>query len=81
MLAALRILLVEDDEMLGDAVREALCQEGYVIDWVRAAGAALAALSTSNFSALVLDLACQMATDSASCAGCVRTDAQRRLSS
>jgi len=52
----LRILLVEDDEMLGDAVREALCQEGYVIDWVRAAGAALAALSTSNFSALVLDL-------------------------
>jgi CheY-like chemotaxis protein len=46
----LRILLVEDDEMLGDAVREALRQEGYVIDWVRAGGAALAALTTSNFS-------------------------------
>ena len=52
----MRILLVEDDDMLGDAVREALRQESYVVDWVRAAGAALAALSTSNFSALVLDL-------------------------
>src|SRR5215831_4937516 len=54
--AALRILLIEDDEMLGDAVGEALRQESYVVDWVRTAGAALAALSTSNFSALVLDL-------------------------
>src|SRR6516162_10348945 len=42
--------------MLGDAVREALRQEGYVVDWVGTAGAAQAALSTSNFSALVLDL-------------------------
>jgi two-component system, OmpR family, response regulator QseB len=52
----LRILLVEDDDMLGDAVREGLHQEGYVVDWVHDEGAALAALSTSSFSALVLDL-------------------------
>jgi len=51
-----RILLVEDDPMLGEAVRDGLRQEGYVVDWVQDGGTALAALSTSNFSALVLDL-------------------------
>lgn len=52
----MRILLVEDDEMLGDAVREALRQESYVVDWVQDARAAMAALSTAAFSALFLDL-------------------------
>lgn len=52
----MRILLVEDDCLLGEAVRDGLRQEGYVVDWVRNGGAALAALSTSSFSALVLDL-------------------------
>jgi DNA-binding response OmpR family regulator len=51
-----RILLVEDDQMLGEAVRDGLRQGGYVVDWVQDAGAALAALSTSSFNALVLDL-------------------------
>ena len=52
----MRILLVEDDDMLGEAVRDGLRQEGYVVDWVQDGGAALAALSTSTFGALVLDL-------------------------
>jgi two-component system response regulator QseB len=52
----MRILLVEDDDLLGEAVRDGLRQEGYVVDWVQDSGAALAALSTSSFSALVLDL-------------------------
>ena len=52
----MRILLVEDDSLLGEAVRDGLRQEGYVVDWVQDGGRALAALSTSNFSALVLDL-------------------------
>jgi len=51
-----RILLVEDDSLLGEAVRDGLRQEGYVVDWVPDGGTALAALSTSSFSALVLDL-------------------------
>jgi two-component system, OmpR family, response regulator len=51
-----RILLVEDDDLLGEAVRDGLRQEGYVVDWVQDGDAALAALSTSSFSALVLDL-------------------------
>ena len=52
----MRILLVEDDDMLGEAVRDGLRQESYVVDWVRDGGAALAALSAVAFSALVLDL-------------------------
>jgi two-component system, OmpR family, response regulator QseB len=52
----MRILLVEDDDMLGEAVREGLRQEGYVVDWVQDGGAALAGLSTSTPNAVVLDL-------------------------
>jgi two-component system response regulator QseB len=52
----MRILLIEDDDMLGEAVHDGLQQEGYVVDWVRDGGAALAAVSTSSFSAVVLDL-------------------------
>jgi two-component system, OmpR family, response regulator QseB len=51
-----RILLVEDDDMLGEAVRDGLRQESYVVDWVKDGSTALAALSTAIFSALVLDL-------------------------
>jgi len=51
-----RILLVEDDDMLGEVVRDGLRQESYVVDWVQDGGAALAALSTTAFGALVLDL-------------------------
>jgi len=54
--AVVRILLVEDDGMLGEAVRDGLRQESYVVDWVQDGGAALAALSTADFSAVVLDL-------------------------
>ena len=52
----MRILLVEDDFMLGEAVRDGLRQEGYVVDWVQDGGTALSALSTTAFSALLLDL-------------------------
>lgn len=48
--------MVEDDELLGEAVRDGLRQEGDVVDWVQDGDAAVAALSTSTFSALVLDL-------------------------
>src|SRR5580698_302333 len=52
----MRVLLVEDDSMLGEAVQDGLRQEGYVVDWVQEGGTALAALSTTAFSALLLDL-------------------------
>jgi two-component system response regulator QseB len=31
----LRVLLVEDDELLGSAVKAGLEQSGYTVDWLR----------------------------------------------
>jgi len=51
-----RILLVEDDSLLGDALRAGLGQAGFDVDWVRDGQAALAALSGGEHAAVVLDL-------------------------
>ena len=32
----MRVLLVEDDEMIGEAVADGLKGEGYAVDWVKA---------------------------------------------
>jgi DNA-binding response OmpR family regulator len=53
---AMRILLVEDDRMLGDGLQAGLAQAGYAVDWLRDGEAAVAALSTESFAAVVLDL-------------------------
>ncbi len=52
----MRILVVEDDQLLGDALRTGLRQRGFDIDWVRDGVAADLALSTHAFAAVVLDL-------------------------
>lgn len=52
----MRILLVEDDRLLGDGLKAGLTQAGYAVDWLRDGEAAVAALSTENFAAVVLDL-------------------------
>ncbi|MDK2798226.1 MAG: two-component system, OmpR family, response regulator QseB [Tepidiphilus sp.] len=52
----MRLLLIEDDEMLGAAVRTGLEQEGYAVDWVREGKAALTALCSEPFELAVLDL-------------------------
>ncbi len=52
----MRILLVEDDRMLGDGLQAGLTQAGNAVDWVRDGEAAVAALSTESFTAVVLDL-------------------------
>jgi len=51
-----RILLVEDDPLLGDALRAGLGQAGFDVDWVRDGQAALAALRDGEHAAAVLDL-------------------------
>jgi two-component system, OmpR family, response regulator len=50
------LLLVEDDPMVGDAVREGLHQEGYAIDWVRDGKAAETALRGERYDLVLLDL-------------------------
>jgi two-component system OmpR family response regulator/two-component system response regulator QseB len=52
----MRILLVEDDRLLGDGLQAGLKQAGYAIDWLRDGEAAMVALSTESFAAVVLDL-------------------------
>jgi len=52
----MRLLLVEDDPMVGEAVREGLRQEGYAIDWVRDGKAAETALGAERYDLVLLDL-------------------------
>lgn len=52
----MRVLLVEDDADLGEAVRVALKPEGYTVDWVQDGASALHALSHESFEVAILDL-------------------------
>jgi two-component system OmpR family response regulator/two-component system response regulator QseB len=52
----MRFLLVEDDPMIGDSLRDALRAEGHAVDWVRDAEAAGSALATEGFDLVLLDL-------------------------
>ncbi|QDF95346.1 DNA-binding response regulator [Azoarcus sp. DD4] len=52
----MRILLVEDDRLLGDGLQAGLRMAGFAADWVRSAEAAQSALALERFAAVVLDL-------------------------
>lgn len=52
----MRILLIEDDPLLGDAVRTWLTHENYTVDWVQSGEDAEATLRTQEYSAVLLDL-------------------------
>jgi DNA-binding response OmpR family regulator len=52
----MRLLLVEDDPLLGDGIEAGLCQAGFTVDWVHDGRAAENALRAEDFSAVVLDL-------------------------
>ncbi len=52
----MRILLVEDDQMLGDAMCVALQRAGYTVDWLRQGGSVVTTLQSEEFLAVILDL-------------------------
>ncbi len=54
----MRILLVEDDPMIGKTLYAALQQDGYAVDWVKDGQAARVALDTSDdaYALVLLDL-------------------------
>lgn len=52
----MRILLVEDDALLGDGTRAGLRLAGYAVDWARDGEAARTALLSQRYAACVLDL-------------------------
>ncbi|MGZ5252407.1 MAG: DNA-binding response regulator, partial [Caldimonas sp.] len=45
----MRLLLVEDDRMIGEGLQRALRLEGYAVDWVRDAAAADGTLASERF--------------------------------
>ena len=52
----MRILLAEDDTLLGDGLRAGLRQSGFQVDWVRDGAAAERELRAQPYAAAVLDL-------------------------
>ena len=52
----MRILLVEDDPMIGESVADGLKSEGYAVDWVRDGKEAELAVAASPYSLVILDL-------------------------
>jgi two-component system response regulator QseB len=52
----MRLLLVEDDTMIGESVRKGMQQDGFAVDWVQDGRAAELALETNSYDTLLLDL-------------------------
>ena len=52
----MRLLLVEDDAMIGESINEALTSENYAVDWVRDGRSAEIALANGVYDLILLDL-------------------------
>ncbi|WP_064604342.1 response regulator [Photobacterium sp. J15] len=52
----MRILLVEDDVMLGESMVASLSRHGYTVDWLQQGNGVELSLNTENFMAVILDL-------------------------
>ncbi|NOH71937.1 response regulator transcription factor [Vibrio pectenicida] len=52
----MRILLVEDDPMLGNAITASLARHHYTTDWVTSGESALHALKADDFLLIILDI-------------------------
>ncbi len=44
----MRLLLVEDDTLLGESMQVALSRQGYTVDWLERGGGVVTALKTEN---------------------------------
>ena len=52
----MRVLLVEDDEMIGQSLRQALEANGWSVDWVKEGLLAQSALADGEYACVLLDL-------------------------
>ncbi len=52
----MRLLLVEDDEMLGESLQKGITGAGYVVDWVKSANEGSFAIQSILYDLLILDL-------------------------
>lgn len=52
----MRLLLVEDDFLLGGAIQQALQDAAYAVDWVQDGDTALSTIKTQDYALILLDL-------------------------
>lgn len=52
----MRVLLIEDDSVLGDGLQAGLAQAGFTVDWMKDGAQGEAALAAEDFACVVLDL-------------------------
>lgn len=52
----MRLLLVEDDHLLGESMVTSLSRHGYTVDWLQLGNGVEAILKTENVMAIILDL-------------------------
>lgn len=52
----MRLLLIEDDTMIGESVLDLLRDEGYAVDWVQDGEIAISVLEYEHYDLIVLDL-------------------------
>ena len=52
----MRILLIENDLIIGEFIRIGLNQDGYTVDWLKDSSQAEFSIQTENFDAIILNL-------------------------
>jgi two-component system response regulator QseB len=52
----MRVLLIEDDQLLGDAIKQGLIQDGHTVDWIPDGINGEAAIYAEHFDICILDL-------------------------
>jgi DNA-binding response OmpR family regulator len=56
MKSKMRVLLVEDDPMIGASLRTGLCAQGMAVDWVTSGRDAIESLANNHYAVVLLDL-------------------------
>ncbi|MFA5455089.1 MAG: response regulator [Sulfurimonas sp.] len=52
----MKLLMVEDDEMIGSALKDALYKSGYIVDWAKDADEALYGIKSTAYEIVLLDI-------------------------
>ncbi len=52
----MRLLLVEDDSLLGEGLHTGLTRENYSVDWVKNGEGAISAIETTEYDTVILDI-------------------------
>lgn len=70
----MRVLLIEDEPWLGQAVRDQIEKDGHPTDFVANLADARRHLSAATYDLILLDLLLPMAAALISCVNCARAD-------